>query len=300
MEVAKRKASMAHTKTCLYCGNEFEAARKDARFDSPACRKAYQRTTESTISQDEKAQTKKYTVEDYQKAYGLRPTTYLPFAPLQIPENVVNLWYGKKGSGKSTVALGVAKATALAGKRVLFVDSEAAITDERLAQLQIPPEYFNLVRISHIEDLYELLTQDDNVEGYHLIVVDGIERLSFLTEADNDANSANIGVKARILNKIFRLINVKYYHEGITSIFVNHERVDINGMGHYVPGGEGQVNASSHTLRFYTTAKSRFQKNGAIAGQYAHVKVMKSRFMSPHQEFKLKVTYETAEVEDAT
>lgn len=241
---------------------------------------------------------KELTEQEFADKIGIKVDSFLPFEALKIPENVVTLIYGNKGAGKSTLALCIARDVSLS-KKVLFIDSEASLSSKRLMTIGVDPTNFTLKRISYVEELYDILTGDEALE-YDLIVVDGLERLGFVTEAENDASSANIGVKARILNKIFRLINVKYYENGVTSIFINHERPLIDGMGHYLPGGQGQLNASSHTLRLYTTTKSRFTKNKKVAGQYVHVKVEKSRFMSPHQELKLKLTYETAELEDVT
>jgi len=241
---------------------------------------------------------KTYSAADYEKAYGLRPATYLPFPQLAIPENTMTLIYGNKGVGKSTLALGIAKQVA-ENSKVLFIDSETGVSPTRLVDLQINPKNFFLRHLEFVEELYELLTSDE-VLKYDLVVIDGLGSLGFIAESENSANSANIGVKARILNKMFRLIINRFYDNGVTSIFINHERPMIDGMGHYLPGGQGQLNASSHTLRLYTTSKGRFQKNKKVAGQYINVKVEKSRFISPFQQFKLKLHFLTAEIEDVT
>jgi RecA/RadA recombinase len=242
---------------------------------------------------------KKYTAKDYEDAYNLHPTTFLPYETLKIPENVMTLIYGNKGVGKSTIALNIGKACANEGKSVLYIDTEAALSSERLEQLQVNPEFFHLKQMGYVEDFYDFITSD-SVLGYDLIILDGIERLSFVTEAENDANSANIGVKARILNKIFRIVNMKFYENKITTIFINHERPNVGGVGHYVPGGQGQLNTSSHTIRFYKTQKGRFIKNGKIAGTLANGTIQKSRFMPEGAEVTLKIHFDTAEVEDVT
>lgn len=285
---------MTYTKTCLQCGIEFEAARKDARFHDTACRKKHQRTNESTTTN------KKYTAEDYQEAYGLRPVTFLPFEPLQIPENVITLITGKEGVGKSTISLQIAKSAALAGLKVLYIDTENSLNGERLELFQVPKDNFTLTYVTYIDEVFDLVRDEATLE-FDLIVLDGIERLLSVDEEQNDAYSRNIGSKAHLLNKTIRVMSMRFHKAGVTTVMINHERDVVGGPGGtYLPGGTGQKFAAAHWLKLRTTANSRFQKNGRVGGHYIRVIVAKSRYMNPHQEFKLKLTYETGELENVT
>lgn len=140
-----------------------------------------------------------------------------------------------------------------------------------------------------LEDAYTHIVE--GVKQYDLIVVDSITALSFRAELENEPGSGNMGIKAKLLNQLCRVLPVLLTKHNCTVIFINQERDSFDGYGKVIPGGKGQLYASSHTIRLSTDAKSRFQKDGEIAGHWVTAELRKSRVSIPFRKTKFKLVY---------
>lgn len=203
-----------------------------------------------------------------------------------FPKNMVSLVYGPFGVGKSTLMY---KLIQNSPDKILYIDSEAALNTERLQQLNVDPKRFQVRRVNLIEDAYDLIME--SLDEYDLIILDSVSSLSFKAEIEGEASDANMGKKAQIMNKLCRLLPVLIERSNCAVIFVNQERDRFDGMGKTVPGGMGQMYASSHTVRLSTDAKSKFQKNNEIAGHWTTAEVRKTRVKMPWRKTKFQVFY---------
>lgn len=240
---------------CHQCHIEFKAQRSTAKFCSDKCKLQFSRQKEKVVEQIEQ-QLQETPEEAYQRRLKgflaqLDQTEWLKTGtPLdevsEIPKNKLTIIYGKWGIGKTTLAHKVAANV----KNTLYIDTEASVTPERLAQLNIEPKSFTLKKLSYVEEIYELLTNEKILKQYDLIVWDSVAGTSFITEVEGDAPDRNMGVKASIINKMMRVLpNLLDTHK-TTLILINQEREGVGQYApNYMPGGKGQVYSASLIFR---------------------------------------------------
>lgn len=299
--------------TCSNCREEFTSTRKTAKFCSPKCRVEYSRKTtiekglpdliravdkldadnlrgtpqtgeRITIPRKKKTG---FFIDDVATEYFYTGIDEFD-AVTGFPKERVSLIYGPEGVGKSTLMYNVIKSLTDQA-RVLYIDTEAALSPERLSQLEIDVNSLDIRRDQLIEDVYDAVIE--GVSEYDLIIVDSLAACTFRAELVGEAADANMGIKPRIINKLCRVLPVLLTREHCTVILVNQERDRFDGMGKSIPGGKGQTYASSLTIRLSTQASDRFQKNKQIAGHWVTAEIRKSRVCAPFQKMKFKIFY---------
>lgn len=280
---------------------EFEPKRKDAKTcGKPACRKAIQRLSggikidtpvhipEPPLTHDdmrsaraalEKSLTPLSDEERMQMFLDMMPKTEWidTGTPLdsvtRIPRNKITLIYGKPGIGKSTTANKIA--ANFPGK-TLYIDTEAALTPERLFDLGVDPRTFTTRRLSFMEDIYKLLMEPDTMK-FDLIIWDSVAGATFYSEVEGDAFDRQMGVKALIMNKLMRILPNRLDETQTTLILINQVQ---QGFGLYAentpPGGKGQRHAAGIVI--------------SLTGTYPNVTVdvKKNRFGDTRKE-KIKL-----------
>lgn len=215
-----------------------------------------------------------------------------------IPRGRITQIQGPLSVGKTTLCLNMIQG--LKGQKVLYIDSEAALNPELLADLQLDAKFFDLYNESaFIEDIYEVVLHAVEKKKYDMIILDSLASTTFRTEAANQAADANIGQKARIVGKLMRIVPMELKRTNTALVIINQER-DLIGSPYpqiYTPGGRGVEFAASLMIRLKTTKGARFPSSGPpFKGHTVSVEIIKSKVNTPWRktEFKLyyKGTYE--------
>jgi RecA/RadA recombinase len=213
----------------------------------------------------------------------------------QIPRGRVTQIQGPYAVGKTTLALNMIRG--LADKKVFYVDSEAALNPELLFELGLSNKNFHLYNESaFIEDMYEQVVTAARSGIYDMIILDSLAACTTRTEDAGDATASNIGQKAKIVNKLMRIVPMDLKNNDTALVIINQER-DVIGSyvpQKYTPGGMGPVYAASLILQLKTIPSWRFPKdakNGAYKGHEIQVTVMKSKVSQPHRKAMIKLYY---------
>lgn len=257
-------------KQCLVCNANFEAKRTTAKFCSDVCRVKYNRenlskaadAAESYLRRPVLTAEERYNMflDQLPKTEWIETGTSLDQVTL-IPKDKITLIYGKYGIGKTTLAHLMASKS---GLKTLYIDTEAALTPERLRDLEIDPRDFTTRRVTYMEDVYELLMDDKTME-YDLIVWDSVAGTSFHSEVEGGAFERQMGVKALIMNKLMRILPNKLAKSGTTLVLINQEREGIGQYEpNYVPAGKGQMYSAGLVVRLtgnYPKVKAELKKN---------------------------------------
>lgn len=281
---------------CPICNDEFEPKRSDAKVCSKdACRKKYQRAKGKTL--EEVLPANDYDYEANLKAFqamGIEPTEWLSTNTgldelTQLPVGRIIEVFGPEGVGKTTLALNLIKG--ISDKKILYLDTEGTMDPERMARLELNAQNVHLKKMEYIEDIYDSILE--NYQAYDLIVVDSVANCSFRTEFEGESADANIGVKARILNKLMRILPHKLRDNKCTLLLINQERQSIGGYMQtiYTPGGNGIKYAASMRIRLTTTLGDRFPKGGPFKGQEVTAEIKKSKVSPPYKKGKFKLYY---------
>jgi RecA/RadA recombinase len=183
----------------------------------------------------------------------------------------------------------------LSGHKILYIDSEAALNPQLLVDLRIEAKYFDLWNKSaFIEDIYDLILAAVKNPTYEMIIFDSLAACTTRTEASGEASDANIGQKAKIVNKLMRIIPMELRRTKTALVIINQEREVIGSYApiKYTPGGMGVPYGASLMVGLRSNKSSRFPKTGPpFNGQEVTVEIIKSKVNEPGRKATFKLYY---------
>jgi len=216
---------------------------------------------------------------------------------------------GDSGTGKTYVALSVAKNAQKDGYGVIYIDTEYSLNLDDMPKYGIDnnPEKFKLIRGNKVEDINLLLTQlldslkqekmeNGSIEPF-LIVLDSVGQMSSNKEKE-DLISGNLKVdmtRAKALAALFRSINTDLGYLGIPMVVCNHVYLEQGNMypQQILKGGKALVYSSS-IIGMVSKAKLKTgQEDEMDLGQSGIVvtfKAIKNRMAKPKQ-IKFEISF---------
>jgi RecA/RadA recombinase len=216
---------------------------------------------------------------------------------------------GDSGTGKTFIALSVAKNAQRSGMGVIYIDTEYSINLEDLAKYSIDndPEKFKLIRGNKVEDINILLTQlldslkeekikNGNIDPF-LIVLDSVGQMSSNKEKE-DLISGNIKVdmtRAKSLAALFRSINTDLGFLDIPMVVCNHVYLEQGNMypQQILKGGKALVYSSS-VIGMMSKAKLKVGEEDEMdlgaSGIVVTFKTAKNRLAKPKQ-IKFEISF---------
>lgn len=216
---------------------------------------------------------------------------------------------GDSGTGKTFIALSVAKNAQKSGLGVIYIDTEYSINLEDLPKYGVDndPEKFKLLRGNKVEDINILLTQlldslkeekqqNGEIEPF-LIVLDSLGQMSSNKEKD-DLISGNLKVdmtRAKSLAALFRSINIDLGILGIPMIVCNHVYLEQGTMfpQQILKGGKALVYSSSVIGMMSKSKLKTGQEDDMDIGQSGIVvtfKTAKNRLAKP-KKVKFEISF---------
>lgn len=212
-----------------------------------------------------------------------------------IPRGRVTQIQGRYGVGKTTLALNMIKG--LKDRRVLYIDTEAALNPLLLVELELNPKLFTLYNESnYMEDVAEIIRDGAKSGDYDLIVLDSVPMTSTKTIFDGKITDSNIGQKAKILHKLMEVIAMDLKKTDTAMVFINQERDVIGSYTPqiYTPGGTAIPFQASLIIALKTIKSWRFPKdpkNKIYLGHEVEATIIKSKVNQPWRSKKFKLLY---------
>jgi RecA/RadA recombinase len=281
-------------KICKNCGTSFEAQRSTALFHSDVCRAAFaKRPVKSLGSYNAEEELAKFVKNSLEEVTWI--TTGIPeFDGLtQIPRGRITQIQGPYAVGKTTLALNMLRG--LADKKVLYIDTEAALNPKRMTELELRSDNFVVYNDSaFIEDVYDVIVDAVSEPTYDIIILDSLAATTFRTEAAGEAADANIGQKAKVIGKLMRIIPMMLKKTRTALVIINQEREVIGSYApiKYTPGGMGVPYAASLMVSLKTTKGARFPKSGPpFKGHTVTAEIIKSKVNEPWRKAEFKLYY---------
>lgn len=216
---------------------------------------------------------------------------------------------GDSGTGKTFIALSVAKNAQKSGLGVIYIDTEYSVNLGDLSKYGInnDPEKFKLIRGNKVEDINILLTQlldslkeekmkNGSIEPF-LIVLDSVGQMSSNKEKE-DLISGNIKVdmtRAKSLAALFRSINTDLGFLDIPMVVCNHVYLEQGNMypQQILKGGKALVYSSS-VIGMMSKAKLKTGEEDDLdlgqSGIVVTFKTAKNRLAKPKQ-IKFEISF---------
>jgi RecA/RadA recombinase len=215
---------------------------------------------------------------------------------------------GDSGTGKTFIALSVAKNAQKSGLGIIYIDTEYSLNLDDLPKYGIDndPEKFKLIRGNKVEDINFLLTQlldtlkqekmeNGSIEPF-LIVLDSVGQMSSNKEKE-DLIAGNVKVdmtRAKSLAALFRSINTDLGFLNIPMIVCNHVYLEQGNMypQQILKGGKALVYSSS-VIGMMSKAKLKDDIDDMDLGQSGIIvtfKTIKNRLAKPKQ-IKFEISF---------
>lgn len=176
-----------------------------------------------------------------------------------IPSNKMTVFAGLSGTGKTFLALNIAKNAQKQGYFIIYLDSEGAIDINTTKNFGIDPKFFRIDPIVTVEQfkvyMAKLLKklEDAKEEGSEIpkmmIVLDSLGNLASekeVTDAEDGESKGDMGGRTKVLKSLFRIIINKLNILSIPLICIAHtyQTMEIYSQER-VSGGSGPIyNAS--------------------------------------------------------
>ena len=216
----------------------------------------------------------------------------------RIPRGRVTQIQGPYAVGKTTLALNMLNG--MPDTKVFYIDTEASLNPELLESLSINGKNFTLWNKSaFLEDMYEPLLEAARSGKYDLIVLDSLASCTTKVESEGDITASNIGQKAKMVNKMMRILPSELKNSDTALVIINQEREMIGGYVpvKYTPGGMGVPYAASLMISLKTIKSWRFgrtasdTKKGNFIGHEIQAEIIKSKVNQPWRKATVKLYY---------
>jgi RecA/RadA recombinase len=219
-----------------------------------------------------------------------------------LASNKITAIAGEEATGKTFIALGICKyhLESNPDARVIYFDTEAAITKDMLEERGIDTKRFMIVAPGTIQEFRTLALKI--VSNYEklpvkkrpptLCVLDSLGMLSTTKEVDDTAEGKETRdmTKSQVLKAAFRVLTLRLAKANLPLLVTNHV-YDV--IGSYVPmqemgGGSGLKYAASSIIFL---SKSKDKIGTEVVGNLLKVKMNKSRLTKENAVVVLKLSY---------
>lgn len=182
--------------------------------------------------------------------------------------------------GKTYLACSICREAQQKGYKIIYIDSEAAITSEFIERLGCDPKNFIIKTVNTVNETTQFITNvckavnDAKAEGQDpgkiMIVLDSIGNIASDKEKDDALEGKNVAdfTRTKELKKMFRIITVPLAKAEISLVAVNHTYANVGSFvgGSVMSGGSGTRYSSTVTL-FLTAAKLQDKDNDKAAAK---------------------------------
>lgn len=210
---------------------------------------------------------------------------------VQFPRGRVTEVYGLQAVGKTTLTWMAIAGMTQKKLKTLFIDVENSFNKDRAAELGVQLDKLTISDEAVVEEIVDIIR--DNLDKFDAIIVDSVAAMIPRAEYEGKSGDAVMGLKARLMGQMFRMITHDLAKSKTALIFINQlrENMDMFSAKYSTPGGMALKYAASLRLELKTTSKDRIVKEGKQVGHWVTVEVTKSKVGKPKQSARFKVEY---------
>ena len=158
-----------------------------------------------------------------------------------LPRGKFSTIYGAESSGKTTIALSIAKIIRQLGEETLYIDVESGLDYPYVNAVVggFDPAYLTIIRPETAEQALEVAEGGVASRKFGLIVLDSVGALAPQKLKDDELGDSNVALLARMMAKFLPRNAYKLQETNTAFLFVNQVRDKIGSyMGGYtMPGG---------------------------------------------------------------
>lgn len=233
------------------------------------------------------------------------PTGYLGFDLSTmiggIPRGRVIEIFGPEGSGKTSLALAIAKAFQGANGVIFYVDMEQSLNLDSVLSMGIDPDGIAVSQPDSGEEALESIRHLVLKDSVDLVILDSIAALGFRAEMEKDYGESSVGLSARILSSFFRTLSPMISRRRVTLVLINQLRQKIG-----VTYGDKETTPGGLAIRYYASMRidvrrtstdsyleSLIKEGRVLGGHTVSIRFVKNKFgISPnYSKLNLNLIY---------
>lgn len=179
-----------------------------------------------------------------------------------IPEGRIYEFFGKESSGKTTIALIIAQEYLKNNKNVLYIDAEQAFDPDWAKKIGVDVDNQNFVLVQEyiLENVFNIIQTMIEEGDVKLVIVDSLAALAPKDDrVMDDPASGGMPIKAKMLNRMLRILTPIASQNNANVIFINHEMKDIGKVGF---GTDNTTTPGGRALKFFSSMRLRVIRVG--------------------------------------
>lgn len=202
-----------------------------------------------------------------------------------IPKAKITEIYGNEASGKTTVALQIAKQAQENNGKVLYLDYECSLNIQYLKQIGINFENFLISQPKYGEIGFGIIEEALIDDSFDLIIVDSVAGMisesEYLTKADEQNT---LGTHARMMSKGLRKIQNPLNRSKTALVFINQIREKIG-----IFFGNPETTTGGRALRYFASLRLEVKKVDLIKsgqdkiGIKSKISIVKNKLAKPYE-----------------
>jgi recombination protein RecA len=210
---------------------------------------------------------------------------------VQFPRGRITEIFGLQSVGKTTLTMISIAGMTKAGFKTLFIDVENTFNKDWAKDQGVDLTKLTVSEETIVEEIAELIRE--NMSKFDVIVVDSVAQMIPRAEFEGKSGDAVMGLKARLLGQLVRMITADLAKSKCSLIFINQlrENLAMFTAKYSTPGGLALKFAASLRLELKTTSKDHITKDGAKVGHWVTATVVKTKVGKPGKTARFKVMY---------
>jgi recombination protein RecA len=203
--------------------------------------------------------------------------------------------YGAESSGKTTIALHIAKEFQKAGKTVAFLDVEHALDPEYAKKIGVDVKKILIAQPDSGEEALNI-AEELVKQKIGLIIVDSVAALTPRAEIQGEMGASLPGLQARLMSQACRKLTAITGKNKVTIVFINQMRMKIGVMW-----GDPRTTSGGNALKFYASLRMDVSKRKAIEETSGKtktaiatpgtVRIVKNKIAPPFRSANIQIKY---------